>query len=536
MTPLATTQTAAKPHALENPASRLIPQLGRFGPRWLLTAAALLVFVAIGAYAFIQQELHGEGITGMRTIGSGGATWGLYIVGVIFFIGVSFAGITIAAIIRLLNIETLRPLSRAAELLTIVALMMGATCVIADLGQPIKGLLNLPKFARPWSPFFGTFSLVVGGYLSASCVYFFLAGRADATTCARSGGRLKLLHWLWATGNRNTPAESNRHHRVSFWLSILILPLLVTAHSTLGFIFGIQGGRPGWYNGLAGPGFVVMAGVSGIGVLIVVAAALRKFMHLEDIIKVDAIRWLGNMLLALTAVYLYFMIAEEVTANYAAVAAESKIAHEVVFGAYAPLFWTVASCLLVSFVVLFIQFVRRKTVVWLTVTAGLLVNVAAVLKRFLLVVPSQTHGMLLPYETGVYSPTWVEYSVVGGLLALGTLLYMTFVKIFPIIPIETHHAEEAVPHHTGILRPALTIGTLVTGVAMAVTGFLLSARFGTERYQDPIMPYAPVLFISGVVTCLLSSVVYELLPEWPAAPEKKETPATTPVESRLAVQ
>ena len=56
-------------------------------------------------------------------------------------------------------------------------------------------------------------------------------------------------------------------------------------------------------------------------------------------------------------------------------------------------------------------------------------------KRFLIVVPSQTHGRLLPYETGHYAPTWVEYSIVIGLMALGALAMVLFFKIFPIMEI-----------------------------------------------------------------------------------------------------
>ncbi len=538
MTPTMTTPKVTS-HGLDTPARRLIPELGRFGARWTATAAALLCVLALGVYAYAQQEIHGEGITGMRTIGAGGATWGLYIVAFVFFVGVSFAGICVAAVIRIFDIERVRALTRPAILMTIAALITGSLCVLADLGQPLAGLLNLPKYARPMSPFFGDFSIVVGGCLTANAVFLFLSGRADAHRCAKEGGRLSLVHRLWSLGYQGTSSERTRHHRVSFWLAMVILPLLVVGESTLGFIFGIQGGRPGWFNALAGPGFVVMAGVSGIGALIIIAATLRKFMHLEDIIRVEAFRWLGNILFALTAIYLYFMVAEEVTANYAAVASESKIAHEVVFGVYAPLFWTTVTCLVAAFVLLFVQFVRRKSLVSLTVAAGVLVNVAAVLKRYLIVVPSQTHGMLLPYEPGVYSPTWIEYSVVAGLLAFGVLMYMTFVKIFPIVPVESSHVEEAAPRRSSILRPALFVTTLATGLGLAVTGFLYSARFGTDPYSDPALPYAPVIFIMGVVTCLMSAVVYEIVPDRPVAPQLKTTPTTAPalaVDDGLALQ
>lgn len=78
------------------------------------------------------------------------------------------------------------------------------------------------------------------------------------------------------------------------------------------------------------------------------------------------------------------------------------------------------------------------------VASGVLVNLAAIGKRFLIVVPSQTHGMLLPYETGSYSVSWVEVAVIAGLLALGALLLGGFIKTFPAIPLadETNPREE----------------------------------------------------------------------------------------------
>jgi Ni/Fe-hydrogenase subunit HybB-like protein len=69
------------------------------------------------------------------------------------------------------------------------------------------------------------------------------------------------------------------------------------------------------------------------------------------------------------------------------------------------------------------------------VLAAVLVNVVAVAERLLLVLPSQTHGRLLPYETGTYTPTWVEYSVIIGLMALGALAIVAFFKVFPIMEV-----------------------------------------------------------------------------------------------------
>ncbi len=92
----------------------------------------------------------------------------------------------------------------------------------------------------------------------------------------------------------------------------------------------------------------------------------------------------------------------------------------------------------------FRQFVSRRYSIPLIVVAAVLVNVAAIGKRFLIVVPSQTHGRLLPYEVGTYSPTWVEYSIVVGLMALGALAMVLFFKLFPIMDVRDSDEMPAV--------------------------------------------------------------------------------------------
>lgn len=509
--------------------------LGNFGPAWLASMAVLSAVFAFGIFAYSRQIVEGETVTALRTIGSGGVVWGLYIVFVVVFIGVSFAGITISAVIRLFGIAYLKPIARMAELTTIIALSLGACCILADLGRPLAGLLNLPRYARVMSPFFGTFTLVISGYLFASVVYFYLSGRADAATLLPrvKFWPLKLYYRLWAFGFKGTPEDHRRHANSSFWLSLFILPLLITAHSTLGFIFGIQSSRPGWYSALQAPGFVVMAGVSGTGVILVIAAAVRRLMGLQDVITEKAFKWLGILLMILSVVYLYFMIVEELTAHYAAPAIENALAHELTAGVYAPYFWTTVGGLAIAFALLFYQYVRGTTSIALHVLAGILVNVAAVAKRFIIVVPSQTHGMMLPYMEGHYFPTWVEFGVILGLIAFGSLVYLVFVKVFPIVPL---HAVEG--HEEPLLqvrlkesrisharRLALFGLTLAAGLTLVVIGFLLSARFWTSHPEgDPLLPFSPVIFITGVMTCFISSVVYEILPEIKAGPARGAAP------------
>lgn len=416
-------------------ASPVLPMgVGRLSRSWLIFLIVSLGVLGGGIAAYAIQAIEGEVVTGMRNLGTGGgATWGLYITMAIYFIGVSFAGITIAAFIRLTDQEYLKPIARMAEVLTVVSLLLGALAILVDLGQPLRGVTNLFLFARPQSPFFGTFAMVLGGYLFASLVYLYLDGRRDAAVLAKQPSRFQWLHRIWAAGYRDTPAERKRHATTSFWLAIAIIPLLIIAHSTLGFVFGLQVGRPGWFSALQAPAFVILAGISGIGHVIVLAAVVRYRFRQGARLSNNIFAWLGKILMILLLVYVYFLIVDLLTSTYAATAAELEVVNAVIFGEYAWMYWLAIVTLVVPLFLLMGQYFTRRWSLPVLIVSALLVNVAAVVKRYLIVVPSQTYGALLPYGIGSYAPSLVEYAVVAGLLALGAVLFALFVKVFPIM-------------------------------------------------------------------------------------------------------
>jgi len=534
---------------------RLPYGVGQITPGWLLLVGLAATAFASGLQAYLQQLNEGLVVTGLRDIGTmGGAPWGLYVAFDIYFVGISFAGITVAALVRLLNLKELKPLSRMAELMTIIALILAALAILADLGQPLRGLLNLPRYARPQSPFFGTFTLVVAGYLFASLVYFFLDGRRDAAVCAHIPSPFQWFHRLWASGYRGTPAEQERHHRTSFWLAIAIVPLLITAHSTLGFVFGLQVGRPGWYSALQAPAFVVMAGISGLGLLILLAAIFRRALRAHERLNLTIFQWLGRFLFLLIAIYLYFAVVEVLTGMYTGGHYERRVMETLLFGAYAPIYWFSIFCLVLPLGMLAVQLLSHRWSIPLLVLSGLMVNLAAVGKRLLIVVPSQTHGTLLPYGPGVYIPSPVEIRIILGLIGLGTLIYALFAKVFPIMEIEG--AEETVPWRAQMVfalprgralwpRTAITVAMVIGGFALqALSYFFFAAPWGfppsSPVYSNPrvvliprpvvasieqwayglgvflsILGSPPTLFILGVVVVFLAAVVYELWPERP---------------------
>jgi Ni/Fe-hydrogenase subunit HybB-like protein len=421
----------------QGPTTDLPQGIGKFSPAWILFFALMALITALGLYAYTLQMNEGLIRTGMRGLGTmTGATWGLYVAYYVYFIGVSFAGVTVAALIRIFRIEKLEPVARIGEVLTVVALTLGAFAILADLERPWQAAVNLLRYGRPQSPFFGTFTMVISGYLFASLVYLYVTSRRDAAALAEYPSKLRGVYRFFAAGYEDTPRQRTIDRRVTFWLAIAIVPLLVIAHSTVGFVFGLQVGRPGWFGALQAPGFVVLAGVSGIGNLIMLCAIVRSATHTQSRITLDAFSWLGKLLLGLLVTYLYFTVVEIMTITYQPGDTEQGLSEAILSGSYAPIFWGAIVSLVAAAALLIVQALTGHWSISLIVAAAVLVNIGAVAKRYLIVVPSQTHGQLLPYPTGSYTPNAVEWAVVFGLFALGALMIGIFMKIFPIVPLK----------------------------------------------------------------------------------------------------
>ncbi len=65
------------------------------------------------------------------------------------------------------------------------------------------------------------------------------------------------------------------------------------------------------------------------------------------------------------------------------------------------------------------------------------------------------------------------------------------------------------------MRKTMFLLTLLVGLASAVIGFLLSAPLGhaSPIVSDPVVSFAPTIFVLGVILLFTSAVVYELYPD-----------------------
>ena len=205
----------------------------------------------------------------------------------------------------------------------------------------------------------------------------------------------------------------------------------------------MMGGRPGWYGAVVGPLFVVGSILSGLAILVIVAAAYRKLLGWQKHIAPALFRGLGAALALASLTYLFFQVVEIVTVRWAGTMAEMDVSLAVSNQEFAWLYWLQLAFLLVGFVITAVAAVFPEAFkVWSTVLAAILIAVALWVTRFLIVVPSQTRPQLA-YLAGSYAPTWVEWSIMGGMFAGLALLFLLFTKLFPVLPIaEMGEAEE----------------------------------------------------------------------------------------------
>ncbi|MBI4331942.1 MAG: polysulfide reductase NrfD [Chloroflexi bacterium] len=394
----------------------------------LLVLAGLFAWFLVNA---VKLQIEGHGESGLST--PVGAAWGIAVANIIFFIGVSHVGIGVSAATRLLNLHYLRPYVRIAELLTMVCLPAAVITIALDLGRTERFLWSVMQFGQYRSPMLWS-ATVISVYFVASSVYLYLSMRRDIAACARKVPKRAGFYRAISLGYEDTEESKRVHEKVLWWLALVILPIMISVHSVYGFIFGLQGGRPGWFNPFQAPYFVLGAIVSGFATLILVIVFLRWLFRWQQHMPAEAIRSLGRFLSWMTVLYIYFSFAEYLTFSYNPPAAESTVGRSIMTGEFAQIFWTGMVALVVGYFVLLLnQTIFRKSFrLRYTVIGALMINVVLYVTRYLIVVPSLLHP-LLPYSPGSYTPTFAEWSLIVGIFTFAILAYVVFMKLFPIV-------------------------------------------------------------------------------------------------------
>ncbi|MDO8568497.1 MAG: NrfD/PsrC family molybdoenzyme membrane anchor subunit [Dehalococcoidales bacterium] len=390
----------------------------------------LAVIIAWALHAYITQLREGLVATGMRDR----IMWGLYLVNFVFFIGISHAGTLISAILRVTDAGWRTPVTRMAEMITVVAISIGAMMPIIDLGRPDR-VLNMIAYGRFQSPLLWDI-VSITSYLTGSLIYLYLplipdfALMRDKLGRSASAFRLKI-YTIMAVGWHDTPDQRHKLEKAIGIMAVTIIPIAISVHTVVSYVFSMTM-RPGWDSTVFGIYFVIGAIFSGIASILIVMAIFRKVYHLEEYITERHFRNLGWLLFVSLALYFYLTLGEYLTVAYKLKVEEKILLTNLFIGDNAFWFWffVVAGMIVPAILLL----ARRRSVIPRIIIAAILVNAGMWIKRFIIVIPT-LETPLMPMEFGSYTPTWVEWSITIGAFAAFILIFALVSKLIPILSI-----------------------------------------------------------------------------------------------------
>ena len=275
---------------LERDAALFAP-IARTGRGFYLTVAVLGLAILWGAIAYWTQFNEGLGVTGLQQP----VSWGFYVTNFVFFIGISHAGTLISAILRLSRAEWRRPITRMAEVITVMVLFIGAGQILVDLGRPDR-LFNVIRYGRYQSPLLWD-ATSISAYLTASMFYLYLPLIPDIAILRDRLGKRRFLYSVLAMGWTGTERQHRILNRAIAIMAVLVIPIAVSVHTVVSFVFSMTI-QPAWHSSIFGPYFVAGAIFSGIAALIVAMAIVRRIYHLQAYLKPVHFRYLGQLLLS----------------------------------------------------------------------------------------------------------------------------------------------------------------------------------------------------------------------------------------------
>ena len=407
--------------------------------RYRLVLLILASATLWGLFAWGYQLMHGIGVAGIRRP----VFWGFYLVNFVFWIGISHAGTLISAILRLTDAGWRKPVTRAAEAITVFALMIGGMFPIVHLGRAwlFFWLFPYPNSRLLWPNFRSPLLwdvTAISTYLTGSTLYLFLPLIPDVAELAKNAsGWRRRLYTVLSLGWTGSDREWNGLEFAMKLMASIILAVAVSVHTVVAFDFSMSV-APTWHSTIFGPYFVVGAIFSGIAALIIAMVIIRNAMHLERYLTPHHFNNLAKLLLLMSLLWLYFTLAENLTVWYGNEPNEMDVFGARVRGNFAVYFWAMLTC---NFVVPFVLLgIRRLRSITTATIASVTVLIGMWLERFLIIIPTLSFGRL-PSSWGRYAPTWVEISITCATFCTMAALYLVFSKLFPIVSVWEYEPE-----------------------------------------------------------------------------------------------
>ena len=401
---------------------------------WAVTGflAFLVLTCLVGAWGYMIAE--GLGVAGVNQP----AYWGIFLVNTVFWIGISHAGTFISAILRVLKVESRRPFTRAAELMTTFGLVQAGMSVFMHLGRVWLSywLFPYPNERLIWpnfhSPLMWDF-LAINTYLLSSTMYLFLPLIPDlAMVRDRSTGWRKTFYRILALGFRGTEGEWTHLRTAMNIFAFAIIPVMFSVHTIVSWDFAMAT-RPGWSSTIFGPYFVVGALHSGMAAVALVLFLIRSTMkHMTYFIRAEHFDTMGKLMLLVSMTWAYFYFNDYIVPWYGGDKWDKLLME---FTEKGPLAWVWYLMLFCNIVVPWTILWNRKwrQTPWLLAITGLLINVGMWSERYVIIPIGLTINRM-PFTWRIYVPR-IEIVLTIGTFALFLLLYMLASRLIPLVPV-----------------------------------------------------------------------------------------------------
>jgi len=408
---------------------------------WITLAALLLLCFVVG---LTWQVFMGLGVTGLRTP----QFWALYITNFVFWIGIGHAGTLISAILYLFRARWRTSIFRAAEAMTIFAVMTAGLFPLIHVGRlwfayflfPYPNQRALwPNFKSPllWDVF------AVSTYLSISTV-FFIVGLLPDVAALRDGttGWRRRIYGMLSLGWNGSDRQWRHFRRAYGLLAALATPLVLSVHSVVSWDFAMAL-VPGWHSTLFAPFFVDGAILSGFAMVLVLLLPMRHFFRLHPYVTDRHLDALAKLLLVTSLVLTYFYACDAFTAWYSGDVFERASSFWRHTGTYAPLVVTQYVCNSLIPLALFWGTVRRRPLALFPISTAVLVGMW--LERFNIIVPSLGHDFS-PYTWGIFMPAIIDSTLTIGSFGFFFVLFLGFIRLMPSVSIA--EVKETLPPPT----------------------------------------------------------------------------------------
>jgi Ni/Fe-hydrogenase subunit HybB-like protein len=381
--------------------------------------------------------------------------WAWDITNFVFWVGIGHAGTLISAILFLFRQQWRTSINRAAEAMTIFAVICALLFPTIHVGRiwviywclPYPSAMEVwPQFRSPllWDVF------AVGTYFTVSLLFWYTGLIPDlATIRDRATSRVKrIVYGLLAVGWRGSARNWHTYERTYLLLAALSTPLVLSVHSVVSFDFAVSI-LPGWHTTIFPPYFVAGAIFSGFAMVITLMIPCRAFFKLEHIVTMDHIDNMNKIILATGMMVGYAYGTEFFIAWYSGNAYEQFAFINRAFGPYWWAYWTMVTCNVVVPQIFWSRSLRRNIPVMMV--AALLVNVGMWFERFVIIVTG-LHRTMLPSSWGMFYPTIVDVMTLVGSFGLFFTLFILFIRFVPMVAVAEVKAVEVSHRHESELE------------------------------------------------------------------------------------